>query len=149
LYWDLTPELRRQKLMAFFWNTIARQGQIYGNRLYQNKMNVSNIYKISYPGYNEMLTGCPDPIFIPTYPYATRIRMSSNHRGRNEKQATIVSEANRIHDGKNSGNIHFYNLPESQLYYFKNHHFHFTGRQLQLCLTKDNYVLQKKFVFRH
>jgi hypothetical protein len=68
LYWDSTAELRRQKLMPFFWNTIAKQGQIYGNRAYQNNMNVSNIYKISYPGYNEMFTGYADPIFIPNIP---------------------------------------------------------------------------------
>ena len=49
--------------MPFLWTTVAGQGQIYGNRLYQNKMNVANMYKISYPGYNEMLTGYPDPIF--------------------------------------------------------------------------------------
>jgi hypothetical protein len=65
LYWDSTAELRRQKLMPFMWNTIAKQGQIYGNREYQNNMNVTNIYKISYPGYNEMFTGYPDPVFIP------------------------------------------------------------------------------------
>jgi hypothetical protein len=68
LYWDSTAELRRQKLMPFLWNTIAKQGQIYGNREYQNNMNVTNFYKISYPGYNEMFTGYADPIFIPNIP---------------------------------------------------------------------------------
>ncbi len=71
-YWDSTPELRRKKLMPFLWNTIASQGQIYGNRQYENKMNVANIYKISYPGYNEMLTGYPDPFFIPNVPIRNR-----------------------------------------------------------------------------
>ena len=65
LYWDYSVEIRRQRLMPFFWNTIARQGQLYGNRLYENKVDVTNLYKISYPGYNEMLTGYADPIFIP------------------------------------------------------------------------------------
>jgi hypothetical protein len=64
-YWDSSAELRRQKLMPFFWNTIAQQGQLYGNRLYDNKVNVANVYKISYPGYNEMFTGWADPVFIP------------------------------------------------------------------------------------
>jgi hypothetical protein len=68
MYGDSTPELRRQKLMPFLWNTIARQGQLYGNRRYQNKIDVSNIYKISYPGYNEMFTGYSDPVFIPNIP---------------------------------------------------------------------------------
>src|ERR1700681_5107478 len=62
LYWDPTVEGRRQKLMPVFWNTIAKQGQIYGNRDFQNNMDVTNMYKISYPGYNEMLTGYADPV---------------------------------------------------------------------------------------
>jgi Metalloenzyme superfamily len=72
LYWDSTAELRREKLMPFLWNIVTRQGQIYGNRSYKNKMNVSNVYKISYPGYNEMLTGYPDPFFIPNVPIPNR-----------------------------------------------------------------------------
>jgi hypothetical protein len=72
LFWDSTAELRRQKLMPFLWNTVARQGQLYGNRLYQNKVDVANIYKISYPGYNEMFTGYPDPVFIPNVPVNNR-----------------------------------------------------------------------------
>ena len=51
--------------MPFFWNVIAEQGQLYGNRNLQNKVNVKNIYKISYPGYNEILTGYADPILNP------------------------------------------------------------------------------------
>ncbi len=68
MYWASTAELRRQKLMPFLWNTIARQGQLYGNRLFRNKVDVANKYKISYPGYNEMFTGYPDPVFIPNIP---------------------------------------------------------------------------------
>lgn len=60
LYNDDTPESRRQRLMPFFWNVIARKGQLLGNRLSGNKVNVSNFYKISYPGYNEILTGNAD-----------------------------------------------------------------------------------------
>jgi hypothetical protein len=72
MYWDSTAELRRKKLMPFFWNTIATQGQLFGNRFYRNKVNVRNIFKISYPGYNEMLTGYPDPVFIPNIPLPNR-----------------------------------------------------------------------------
>ena len=72
LYWDPTAEGRRQKLLPFFWNTIAKQGQIYGNRDFQNNMDVTNMYKISYPGYNEMLTGYADPLFIPNIPIRNR-----------------------------------------------------------------------------
>ncbi len=61
LYWDRSPEARRKKLMPFFWNVLVAKGQAYGNRQYDNKMNVANAYAISYPGYNEMLTGNTDP----------------------------------------------------------------------------------------
>ncbi len=56
-----TPEERREKLMPFFWNTIAKQGQLYGNRWVGNKANCTNIFWFSYPGYNEILTGYSDP----------------------------------------------------------------------------------------
>ena len=60
LYAGNTPEIRRQKLLPFFWNVIAMKGQLSGNRQYDNKVNTSNLYKISYPGYSEMLTGYSD-----------------------------------------------------------------------------------------
>lgn len=59
-YWKETPEERRETLMPFFWNTIARQGQLYGNRLLGNNVNVKNKQRFSYPGYNEIFTGYPD-----------------------------------------------------------------------------------------
>ncbi len=59
-YWEQTEELRRKRLMPFFWNTIAKKGNIYGNRNFDNQVNVENLYKISYPGYNEILSGNPD-----------------------------------------------------------------------------------------
>ena len=68
MYWDSSAVVRRQKLMPFLWGTVARQGQLYGNRNFHNYVNVSNIYKISYPGYSEMFTGYPDPVFVPNIP---------------------------------------------------------------------------------
>lgn len=59
-FWRTTPEERRAVLMPFFWNTIVRQGQLYGNRQYGNKVNVTNQMWFSYPGYNEILTGAAD-----------------------------------------------------------------------------------------
>ena len=61
LYWAATAEERRKKLMPFFWNIIASSGQVYGNRAFENKVNVVNGYDKSYPGYNEIFTGIPDP----------------------------------------------------------------------------------------
>ncbi|MBX3254045.1 MAG: alkaline phosphatase family protein [Chitinophagaceae bacterium] len=59
-YWSPDAAERRKKLMPFFWNTVAQNGQLYGNRLYDNKVNCANPYWFSYPGYNEILTGYPD-----------------------------------------------------------------------------------------
>lgn len=64
-YWDEDPDVRRGKLLPFFWNVIATQGRLSGNRDYDNDMNVSNLYKISYPGYSEIFTGYADSRFIP------------------------------------------------------------------------------------
>jgi len=63
LYWDNNAQERRKKLLPFFWNVVARQGQLYGNRTYNNKVDVSNPYALSYPGYSELLTGKVD-LFI-------------------------------------------------------------------------------------
>lgn len=56
-----SKEEAREILMPFFWNTIAKEGQLYGNRWKQNKVNVTNRFWFSYPGYNEILTGYSDP----------------------------------------------------------------------------------------
>lgn len=55
-------ELRRQKLFPFLWNTVAKQGQLYGNRWINNKVDNTNKYKFSYPGYNEIFTGYADTL---------------------------------------------------------------------------------------
>ena len=60
LFWADSPRESRKKLMPFFWSTIATQGQLYGNRLYSNKVNCSNTMWFSYPGYSEILCGFAD-----------------------------------------------------------------------------------------
>lgn len=60
LYWSANVEERRKKLMPFFWNVLSRQGELFGNRRHGNYMNVANPYALSYPGYNELLTGRVD-----------------------------------------------------------------------------------------
>jgi hypothetical protein len=68
MYWAATTTQRRERLLPFFWNVIGKQGQLYGNRWLQNSVAVKNIYKFSYPGYNEILTGYPDTRLIPNTP---------------------------------------------------------------------------------
>ncbi|MHA8067195.1 phosphoglyceromutase [Aquirufa sp. ROCK2-A2] len=59
-YWAKDLKDRREKLLPFFWKTIAQKGQLHGNRQLGNLANVSNPYWFSYPGYSELLTGQVD-----------------------------------------------------------------------------------------
>lgn len=52
---------KRQKLMPFLWDVLAKQGVLIGNRDLGSNMQVTNDYWFSYPGYNELLTGKADP----------------------------------------------------------------------------------------
>jgi hypothetical protein len=74
-YWSNDTMERRKKLMPFFWTTIAQKGQLYGNRLYENKIDNANPHWFSYPGYNEIFTGYPDEKVntnnYPDNPYTT------------------------------------------------------------------------------
>jgi hypothetical protein len=60
-FWADTPEARRQRLLPFFWGTVAAQGVAFGNRDTGSAASVLNAEWVSYPGYNELLTGRPDP----------------------------------------------------------------------------------------
>jgi hypothetical protein len=82
LYWAATPHERRQKLMPFLWNVLAPKGQVFGNRKYQNNVNVSNPYNLSYPGYSELLTGSVD------------YTITGNHRNKNTNR-NILEQLNR------------------------------------------------------
>jgi hypothetical protein len=59
---DNNPLESRKKLLPFIWSTIAEKGQIYGNRSFGNKVNVSNPYFFSYPGYSEIFCGVADTL---------------------------------------------------------------------------------------
>ncbi len=61
-YWAENGSERREKLLPFFWSYLKDNGQIYGNRDLGNKVNVSNPYWISYPGYSEILCGYVDTL---------------------------------------------------------------------------------------
>ena len=80
-YWRASPNERRAALMPFLWGTVARDGQIFGNKTKGSSAQVTNGLKFSYPGYNEMLTGAPDP------------RIRSNSYGRNPN-ATVFDWLN-------------------------------------------------------
>jgi hypothetical protein len=55
--WRPTPQERREALMPFFWKTLVPQGVLFGNVIKGSSMQVTNRYRVSYPGYSEILTG--------------------------------------------------------------------------------------------
>lgn len=59
-YWRPTAEVRRHALMPFFWDVIAKDGQLYGNGSKGSVAVVTNGKKFTYPGFNEIFTGLPD-----------------------------------------------------------------------------------------
>jgi hypothetical protein len=59
-YWDEDVAKRREKLMPFFWTTIAKQGVLLGNKKLGNRVTLTNGYKFSFPGYNEIFSGWGD-----------------------------------------------------------------------------------------
>jgi len=63
-FWNSDFKERRKALMPFFWNTIAKEGAIYGNREFENKVDITNKHGFSYPGYNEILCGFADDVRV-------------------------------------------------------------------------------------
>lgn len=61
-YWSPDLATRRAKLMPFFWSTLSKSGQIYGNRIHDNLVDVKNKYWFSYPGRSESLCGYYDTL---------------------------------------------------------------------------------------
>jgi Type I phosphodiesterase / nucleotide pyrophosphatase len=84
-YWRPTLAARRAALMPFVSGTMAREGRAFGNRDAGSRVDATNGLKFSYPGYNEMLTGRPDP------------RIDSNEHGPNPN-VTVFEWLNRRDD---------------------------------------------------
>lgn len=60
-FWRPTPTARREALMPFLWRTVAAEGSLFGNRAKGSVVRVANGRNVSYPGYDEILTGRVDP----------------------------------------------------------------------------------------
>jgi len=60
-FWRPDAVQRRELLFPFLWGTVAKQGQLFGNRAEGSEVRVTNGRNFSYPGYNEFLTGIADP----------------------------------------------------------------------------------------
>lgn len=94
-YWAKSAVERREKLMPFFWNTIAREGQLYGNRDFGNNVNVRNKYWFSYPGRSETLCGFYDERInsneYPNNPNENVLEFLNKQKGFEEKVVTFAS----------------------------------------------------------
>ncbi|HTT65198.1 MAG TPA: twin-arginine translocation signal domain-containing protein [Bryobacteraceae bacterium] len=55
--WKPQAEDRRMALMPYFWGTLAPSGIVLGNVNKGSSVQVTNRYRVSYPGYSEILTG--------------------------------------------------------------------------------------------
>ena len=60
-FWHRDQEERRRLLMPFLWGTVARDGLLLGDSSTGSVVRVRNSMRFSYPGYNELFTGAPDP----------------------------------------------------------------------------------------
>ncbi|MEW6991928.1 alkaline phosphatase family protein [Colwelliaceae bacterium 6441] len=59
-FWHDDVAKRRQLLMPFFWQTIAKEGMVIGNRNIGSNMSIANPWHFSSPGYSEIFTGVVD-----------------------------------------------------------------------------------------
>lgn len=141
-YWGKNVEERREKLMPFFWNTIAKNGQLYGNRDLGNYVDVKNRYWFSLPGYNEIFTGFPDTLInsndYPDNPHQNVLEYINKQPGYKNKVAVFNSwnAYYRILNEKRSGlliNSGFADLKGSNL------------TETQKVLNKQQYYLPKIF----
>lgn len=58
-FWRETAEERREALMPFFWQELAPRGIVLGDRTSGSPAAVTNGYRVSFPGYAELLGGRP------------------------------------------------------------------------------------------
>jgi len=55
--WSTDARQRRERLMPFFWGKLAPRGVVLGNPDRGSSVKVTNAFRVSYPGYAEILTG--------------------------------------------------------------------------------------------
>jgi len=110
-YWSENPEKRREVLMPFLWNIVAKNGNLYGNRNLGNKVTVRNPYNISYPGYSEIFTGYADTTInsnqMVLNPNTNFLEVINQHPEYNGKVAAFASW-DRIHGYLNDDRNEFF-----------------------------------------
>ena len=112
-FWHHRPDVRREKLFPFLWNVVATEGQLYGNRDFNNRVNCKNPHWFSYPGYSEMLTGfvdrrirSNDPIENPNYTVFEFIHRQPGFENRVAAFATWEVFPFILREGKSAFPVH-------------------------------------------
>jgi hypothetical protein len=142
--WKPSPEERRAALMPFFWGTLVPHGILLGNLHKGSSIQVANRYRVSYPGYSEILTGRAqddiikgnDPIRNPTPSFLQFLKDRSRLR---PEQVAVFASWNVFHSiaesrqgeifinagyepcplPKNSANVAFLNRLQSEARYIE------------------------------
>lgn len=55
--WREDRTARREALLPYFWKKLAPRGVVFGDPSIGSSVRVTNSYRVSYPGYSEILTG--------------------------------------------------------------------------------------------
>jgi Type I phosphodiesterase / nucleotide pyrophosphatase len=96
-FWANSPEERRAKLMPFFWGTLMRDhGSIAGNPKTGSSVTLTNAYRVSYPGYSEILLGqAHDDVIknndVVRNPYATVLEVLRERLGLSARQVAVFA----------------------------------------------------------
>lgn len=94
-YWSVDAGERREKLMPFIWQHLAKKGQLYGNRDIGNCVNVRNKYWFSYPGRSETFCGYYDSLVnsneYPDNPNENVLEFINKQKGYEGKVVTFAS----------------------------------------------------------
>ncbi len=57
-FWAKDAATRRLRLMPFFWGTLMKEhGSVIGNSKLGSEVHLKNRWRVSYPGYSELVTG--------------------------------------------------------------------------------------------
>jgi hypothetical protein len=102
-FWDEDVQKRRAKLMPFVWGTMAKEGQLFGNRTKGSLATVTNDQWFSYPGYNEMSSGLADPKIrsepLWLEPERDRLRMAQHVAGTEGQGRRSSGTWDTFHEG--------------------------------------------------
>ena len=94
-FWREDVAERRRALFPFLWGTVATQGALLGDQDHGSVARITNRFRFSYPGYNELFTGWYDERIdsneYPPNPNVTVFEWLSRQRGFEGKVAAIAT----------------------------------------------------------